>query len=67
MYVNGVPTTSPVGGYTGDMTHFVNNTVQVLTMGIRYDGAAPWNGAVDEVAFYDYALSPCASHQSLEL
>ena len=58
LYVNGVPTTSPVGGYTGDMTHFVNNTVQVLTMGIRYDGAAPWNGAVDEVAFYDYALSP---------
>ena len=39
------------------MSQFVNNTVQPLTMGIRYDNSLPWNGAVDEVAFYDYALS----------
>lgn len=57
LYVNGAKTTSPQGGYTGDMNNFVNNTVQPLTIGIRYDGSAPWNGAVDEVAFYDYALS----------
>lgn len=57
IYVNGIKTTTPQAGYTGDMNTFVNNTVQPLTMGIRYDGAGPWNGVVDEVAFYDYALS----------
>ena len=57
LYVNGEKTTSPQGGYAGDMNNFVNNTVQPLTIGIRYDGSLPWNGAVDEVAFYDYALS----------
>jgi hypothetical protein len=57
IYINGVKTTTPQAGYTGDMNNFVNNTVQPLTMGIRYDGSGPWNGVVDEVAFYDYALS----------
>ncbi|MCX6922311.1 MAG: hypothetical protein NT154_03715, partial [Verrucomicrobia bacterium] len=57
LYVNGEKITTPQGGYTGDMNNFVNNTVQPLTIGIRYDNNLPWNGIVDEVAFYDYALS----------
>jgi len=57
IYVNGTKTTTPQAGYTDNMNNFVNNTVQPLTMGIRYDGSGPWNGVVDEVAFYDYALS----------
>ncbi len=57
LYVNGEPINTPQGGFSQNMNSFVNNTVQPLTIGIRYDNAFPWNGAVDEVAFYDYALS----------
>jgi len=50
-YVNGnVESSQPVGG-------FVNNIVAPLTIGKRSDNAAPWNGVIDEVAFYNYALS----------
>ncbi len=57
LYVNGEPINTPQPGFSANMSSFVNNTVQPLTIGIRYDNALPWNGAVDEVAFYDYALS----------
>jgi len=49
-YVNGEKTSAP-------LNNFVNNTVAPLTIGKRSDNAAPWNGTVDEAAFYDYALS----------
>ena len=42
---------------SGAVSPFVNNVVAPLTIGKRSDNAAPWNGVVDEVAFYDYALS----------
>ena len=42
---------------SGAVPNFVNNTVAPLTIGKRSDNAAPWNGVVDEVAFYSYALS----------
>ncbi|HEX5221599.1 MAG TPA: LamG-like jellyroll fold domain-containing protein [Verrucomicrobiae bacterium] len=51
LYVNGAPQAS------GPVADFVNNTVAPLTIGKRSDNAAPWNGVVDEVAFYNYALS----------
>jgi hypothetical protein len=42
---------------SGPVNNFVNNIVAPLTIGKRSDNAAPWNGVVDEVAFYSYALS----------
>jgi len=37
---------------------FRNNEAQSLEMGSRFGGALPYAGAVDEVAYYNYALSP---------
>jgi len=50
-YVNGQLQAS------GPLNNYVNNTVAPLTIGKRSDNNAPWNGVVDEVAFYSYALS----------
>ena len=57
LYVNGSKNSTPAGGFAANMSSFVNNTVAPLTFGKRSDNAVPWNGIVDEVAFYDYALS----------
>jgi hypothetical protein len=57
LYVNGQVTATSGGGFANSMATFENNILQPLTIGYRYDNQAPWNGVVDEVAFYDYALS----------
>jgi hypothetical protein len=51
LYVNGLVESS------GTIAVFERNPVAPFTIAKRSDGAAAWNGAVDEVAFYNSALS----------
>lgn len=52
LYVNGVEEASSNLGPTQ------NNTAMPLEIGSRFNGSVPYNGTVDEVAFYNYALTP---------
>lgn len=51
LYVNGALEAS------ADIEVFERNPVAPFTIAKRSDGAAAWNGAVDEVAFYNSALT----------
>ena len=52
LYVNGREEDSDASG------PHQNNTVQPLEIGSRFNGTVPYDGTVDDVAFYNYALTP---------
>jgi hypothetical protein len=54
---NGVLYVNAQAQASGPLNDYINNTVAPLTIGKRSDNAAPWNGVVDEVAFYNHALT----------
>jgi hypothetical protein len=59
-YVNGRPaaTTSGNPGYSDSSPPFVPNSLAAFIIGSRQDNVRYFNGAISDVAFYNYALSP---------
>jgi hypothetical protein len=57
LYVNGVDDTDLVNSYTTENGNFLPNTAQPFTIGSRMSLGVPYNGTVDEVAWYNYALT----------
>ncbi|MFN0125928.1 MAG: LamG-like jellyroll fold domain-containing protein [Verrucomicrobiales bacterium] len=56
LYVNGVVERTESTDTSGRPVR--NNTVRGLEIGSRFGGTLPYNGVIDEVAFYNYALTP---------
>jgi hypothetical protein len=57
LYVNGTLDTSATGN-NGDIIHGDPTTSGIGIGGSHNDGATAWNGVIDEVALYGYALTP---------
>jgi hypothetical protein len=55
IFVNGKNDTSSDSSVGGPLRA---NTAQPLEIGSRFNGSVPYNGSIDEVAFYNYALTP---------
>jgi hypothetical protein len=57
LYVNGEDDTDLANSYTTENGNFLPNIAQPFTIGSRMGLGVPYNGTIDEVAWYNYSLS----------